>query len=1233
MNKGPLFFIKILTIASTLLWTASSPLVHGTVVHDGTLGAAGAATLSGSNYVIMGSSGRLSGKNLFHSFSQFNVEAGRTAWFTSLGLGSTVDTIFSRVTGGSVSTIDGGIRSSIAGASLFFLNPSGVLFGSGATIEIDGAFHLSTADYIKLGSDGLFHASDPGQSVLTASAPSAFGFLSNTPTKIDLGGKITAKKDAANNGRILSVVAGDLTMTNGYLWAPNGRVNVASVASAGEVSLNGNTVDTDTFSKLGNIALSGGAAFWATDLTSVSGGTGSAGSIYIRAGRFEIKDNNTAVYAHSQSTGSSGGIDIEARESLTVKDSAKITAESFGSGSAGNISIRTGQLSLQNGGAILSYGRSTGNAGDQKITAGDSIDITGSNSRLDASAYGNSQGGKIEIATTRLKVTDSGNIQSATLGSGAGGNITISNSTTEVESSGKISTGTTSTGSSGKISISSSNSISVSNQGGIYSQNEGNSGRAGDLSLSTANLSVSSNGKISSATQAGGAAGDLSVSAEKIEISSGGVINSGSTGNGSAGKLMVEATDSVNIAGSGNSVSRMEASATAGGTGGAISIKAPEVAISDGGLVQSTSSGGGTGKDISVETDKLNLTKGGAVYTIAASSGKGGSIFVSATESVNIEGSKSDSSSGIYASTDAGSSGAAGSVTVTTQSLTISDTGAVVSRTGGTGRSGNVIIEADESVSVSGTGRIANNSLSTGTGGDTGDIRIATKALAVSDNGLISSESAGSGSVGNISIVVDRLNMDQGYISSSVGPKSLEGTKGGNIGITAGESVTVSGSGVDDIGQFGEYYAIYAQTQGSGDGGTINIATPQLTVINDGMINADTYGSGNGGSINIVVDLLKVNDGGTIVAQTRGAGTAGNISVSARESVQLNGIGVKLLDSWIYTATHGSGAGGGLSIVTPDLILSAHGVINANTLGDSGTQNGPAGNINLTVDRLELTEGGAVTADSASSGDGGSITITATEKIHLQGALESPHPADLYTEKGVTNPRVLSSGIYARANKTGKGGDINLFTERLLVKDQATVSVKSSGSGNAGDIKITTTNCVDIDHAAITTEALLADGGNISLKAVERVYLYGSDVTATVGGGLGNGGNIFIDPAFVVLNNSRIIANAYGGRGGNIKIIAGNFIADTYSEVEASSQLGIDGTVDIEAPDTDVSGGLTVLPEAFLDITGLLQDRCVVRTMGNASSLFIVGRGGMPAAPDDYLTDPMNDETPTAKTD
>ncbi len=56
-------------------------------------------------------------------------------------------------------------------------------------------------------------------------------------------------------GKSLSVVAGDLTITDGFLYAPAGEIRIASVASAGEVVLSEPDLGTDQFAQLGEIKM------------------------------------------------------------------------------------------------------------------------------------------------------------------------------------------------------------------------------------------------------------------------------------------------------------------------------------------------------------------------------------------------------------------------------------------------------------------------------------------------------------------------------------------------------------------------------------------------------------------------------------------------------------------------------------------------------------------------------------------------------------------------------------------------------------------------------------------------------------------------------------------------------------------------------------------------------------------------------------------------------------------
>ncbi|MGE4649857.1 MAG: hypothetical protein AAEJ53_03130, partial [Myxococcota bacterium] len=106
---------------------------------------------------------------------------------------------------------------------------------------------------------------------------------------------------------------------------------------------------------------------------------------------------------------------------------------------------------------------------------------------------------------------------------------------------------------------------------------------------------------------------------------------------------------------------------------------------------------------------------------------------------------------------------------------------------------------------------------------------------------------------------------------------------------------------------------------------------------------------------------------------------------------------------------------------------------------------------------------------------------------------------------------------------------------------------------------------------------------------------------------------------FVLLGSSDNNATAQKGEGGNIDIAASGYLASADSVVDASSELGIDGVVELNAPVVEVAGRLDPLPASFLDVSALLRDHCASRRSAGASSFTVEGRTGLPPAPDDYL--------------
>jgi filamentous hemagglutinin family protein len=145
-------FRRLLWVSALLLGSLPT-LSQAQITLDGSLGPRG--SLQGPHYTIPNTVGQMRGPNLFHSFGQFNLSRDERATFTGP---SGIQNILSRVTGGSSSIIDGLIQSQISGANLYLLNPSGVLFGPNASLDISGSFHVSTADYLRFADGARFSA-------------------------------------------------------------------------------------------------------------------------------------------------------------------------------------------------------------------------------------------------------------------------------------------------------------------------------------------------------------------------------------------------------------------------------------------------------------------------------------------------------------------------------------------------------------------------------------------------------------------------------------------------------------------------------------------------------------------------------------------------------------------------------------------------------------------------------------------------------------------------------------------------------------------------------------------------------------------------------------------------------------------------------------------------------------------------------------------------------------------
>ena len=198
---------------------------QGLVVRDGTLGEGplevGPDPLDPTtSYLITPQMGERSGDNLFHSFARFGIGVDETATFTGP---DGIDNVISRVTGGVESRIDGTLRSTIEGADVWLLNPSGVVFGAGAELDVPGSFHASTANYVAFeGGLERFYTDGRPSSVLSTARPEAFGLLGSEAGPIS----VTGARLEVRAGESIELAGGDVTLTAATLDAPRGAVSI-----------------------------------------------------------------------------------------------------------------------------------------------------------------------------------------------------------------------------------------------------------------------------------------------------------------------------------------------------------------------------------------------------------------------------------------------------------------------------------------------------------------------------------------------------------------------------------------------------------------------------------------------------------------------------------------------------------------------------------------------------------------------------------------------------------------------------------------------------------------------------------------------------------------------------------------------------------------------------------------------------------------------------------------------
>ncbi|WP_392534524.1 filamentous hemagglutinin N-terminal domain-containing protein [Nostoc sp. C117] len=534
--------------------------------------------------------GAVRGKNLFHSFENFSVSAGRTAYFNNP---ININNIISRVTGNSISNIDGILKANGI-ANLFLINPNGIIFGPNASLNISGSFVASTASSLNFVDGTKFSATSPQSTpLLTLNVPTGLQFGA---TAAPIRNQSQASSDGAINilgqgvglqvqpGQTLAIIGGDIIQEGGNLTAKGGRIELGSVGPNSLVSLNSTNQDwvlgykgVENFQNIKLIKLNK-----IPSTVDTSGESG--GNIHLQA-KDVLVTGSSYIFAITLGMQPGGNLTVNASKSVELGRNAILSTGTFNTGNAGNINITTGKLIVKDGAQVLMYNIGSGLAGQLTINASDSVELIGGtsipllrdgsdliSSGLLSATYGNQNAGNITINTGKLRIQGGARISTSSEGiyrfrlnqltpvTGKGGNLTV-NASESVELIGTSPNGS-------KLS-------------GLFSGTEG-PGDGGNLTVTTGRLIIKDGAAITVNSQARknviyvgdpnnlGKAGDLNISADSILLDNQGKLTSNSE-SGQGGNIALQVRDLLLMRGN------SQISTNAGGdkTGGNININAP----------------------------------------------------------------------------------------------------------------------------------------------------------------------------------------------------------------------------------------------------------------------------------------------------------------------------------------------------------------------------------------------------------------------------------------------------------------------------------------------------------------------------------------------------------------------------------------------------------------------------------------------------------------------------------
>lgn len=574
------------------------------ITQDGSLvGSAGQAVLSSADatYLLDENQGQLNGTNLLFSFENFNVLAGEEAHFAA---NNPVSNVIARVTGGTASIIDGTVSSSIVGADVWLVNPSGLVFGENAQINVLGSFHASTANNLMFDDESVLTTDIEASPNLSIASPVSFGFLSDSISNITVNGS----QFSLGQGEKLTLASHQIEIDNLNLSNVDFDVNFLSATASEGIAYVDAVYKTLVYSAVGSsLSISNSdisllssnteALNLASETINLNNVTISVTSetadVHPEINVFGTDVNifgGSSIIGTSLFEGSLGAdVNIVACEAIDIYGETLIKTESLADGiKGGNVFIVGKDVAIRGGASIVTQADSFDGVNASAIS--DSTEI------IDVSGP---QAGSIVIVTENSLNLDGSNVISTSQSNSQGGLIRID---------------------AGSMSM---------NNGALIAVNVSDDSIGSDIDIRVGELVIENTSTISMGLGVQGG-GDILIMADEVKLTTAANIKTSTFEEGEGGNMyldvnvleitdeaMIEISESrkavINAKQSFTVIASDDSSTTTGVTSGDLLLNSPDRSISSGSTVIAKNSltsdvlVSGSSSDISISVELLDV--------------------------------------------------------------------------------------------------------------------------------------------------------------------------------------------------------------------------------------------------------------------------------------------------------------------------------------------------------------------------------------------------------------------------------------------------------------------------------------------------------------------------------------------------------------------------------------------------------------------------------------------------